>query len=231
MTFFNQPVGKQMKKAFLFAGFLCILQLICLFLPFGEYHASVAGWDKLSEGGDGLFLEYCNGFFAFLGAVDIFMLIVAAILCFAARSDKKMGRGKRFFLRLVVILYMICLIAAIVRVETLAFSVKYEIEQQFGSDSGNLVEASAQLLFGAWLAILISVLQLLVMFFATIKSKANDIVLDNSPEAMVAKYGKLLKEGILTQEEYEEKVKQALAFKETEHTDGSEAGRSSQDIG
>ncbi len=37
IKFFNEPVGKQMRKAFLVAGFLCVLQLICFFLPFGEY--------------------------------------------------------------------------------------------------------------------------------------------------------------------------------------------------
>ncbi len=214
IKFFNEPVGKQMRKAFIVAGFLCVLQLICFFLPFGEYSAIVAGWDKLSKSGSGFFLQYCGGFFAFLGAVDLFMLIAATIMCFTAKSDKKVGGFKRFFLRLVVILYVLCLISAIIRVGALALDAKYDIERQFGSGSGNLIEVSSNLLFGAWITILVSASQLVVIFFATIKSKANNAALENTPEAKVAKYRKLLKEGVLTQEEYEAKVKQALAFQE-----------------
>ncbi len=215
-NFFNKPVGKQMKTAFLIAGFLCVCQIICMFLPFGEYTESVSMMGESEIERRFLLGLFDGAGIAFLGAADFIMLFVATIMCFVTKSDKEVGRGKRFFLLLVIILYIICLVAAISTLNAQEMRLRTQIQEQLGKGADELYEIYSKLLWGAYLAIIVSVIQITVIIFAIIKSKANNLALKNSPERKIATYTKLLKDGVLTQEEYEEKVRQVLSLNKTE---------------
>ncbi len=207
-TFFNRSAGELMRKAFLLSGILFILQLVCFFLPFGEYEVFLVGREDLAKGGRINLATSSTGFGAFLAAVELFMMVIAMIQCFCAKPSKKVGGKKRAFLRLVALIYVVCIVFALITLSDQIRLNKENIEESYGS--GELIDGSWKILIFGWLTILLAIIQVVVLFFATAKSKANNVALENSPEAKIAKYKKLRDEGVLTQEEFEEKTKECL---------------------